>query len=219
MQTWIAAIVGKYKDDVFAWDVVNESMADGASGLRTSANSEEGTDKFYWSDYLGRDYALKAFQFAAAAAPDAKLFINDYNLESNPAKLDSLLAYVAELRNKGARIDGIATQMHLNDPRTYTGVREMFEKLSATGLLVKISEIDIKTAEGKANEEFQAAMYEYVIKTYLDVVPKAQQYGITVWGVDDASSWLNGATRSYPLLWNDNFERKPAYDAVYNVLK
>src|SRR5690606_37987045 len=70
MKTWIDAMVGRYKDDVHAWDVVNEPMADGNSGLRTSRNSDaSGTDIFFWSDVLGRDYALHAFQYAEAADP------------------------------------------------------------------------------------------------------------------------------------------------------
>lgn len=226
MKTWIEAIVDKYKDDVDAWDVVNEPMADGNSGLRTSRNSDaSGSDIFFWSDILGRDYALNAFQYAAAADPNALLFINDYNLESNPAKLDSLLKYVDELKAKGAKIDGIGTQMHIDDPKSYGPIREMFEKLAGTGLLVKISELDVKstpaggTVLSPINAEFQAAMYEYIIKTYLEVVPKEQQYGITVWGIDDASSWRNTDERKYfPLLWDDNFKRKPAYNAVYNAL-
>lgn len=226
MKTWIEAIVGKYKDDVHAWDVVNEPMADGNSGLRTSRNSDaSGNDIFFWSDMLGRDYALYAFQYAEAADPDALLFINDYNLESNPAKLDSLLIYVDQLKAKGAKIDGIGTQMHIADPKSYGPIREMFEKLAATGLLIKITELDVRatpaggTELSPINAEFQAAMYEYIVKTYLEVVPKEQQYGITIWGIDDASSWLNRADRLYfPLLWDNDFKRKLSYDAVYNVL-
>ena len=226
MKTWIEAIVDKYKDDVSAWDVVNEPMADGNSGLRTSKNSDaSASDIFFWSDILGREYALNAFQYAEAADPDALLFINDYNLESNPAKLDSLLKYVDELKTNGAKIDGIGTQMHIADPKSYGPIREMFEKLAATGLLIKISELDVKatpsggTELSPINAEFQAAMYEYIIKTYLEVIPKEQQYGITIWGIDDASSWLNTNERKYfPLLWDDNFNRKLSYNAVYNVL-
>ena len=227
MQTWISAIVERYKDDVSAWDVVNEPMADGNSGVRTSRNSDaSGSDIFYWSDFLGRNYALKAFQYAAAADPNALLFINDYNLEINSAKLDSLIAYVNELKGKGAKIDGIGTQMHIADTRSYGAIREMFKKLAATGLLVKISELDIKATSGGATvftdgqSQLQAAMYQYVIKTYLEEVPKAQQYGITIWGVEDASSWMNRPPDRlyFPLLWDDTFKRKLAYSAVYETI-
>lgn len=230
MQTWITECVNHFKGDVHVWDVVNEPMADGKSGLRTSSNSDvdsEAKDIFFWSDFLGRDYALKAFQYAAAADPDALLFINDYNLESNPAKLDSLIVYVAELKAKGAKIDGIGTQMHISDPKSYGPIYDMFQKLAKTGLLIKISELDIKAnVTGKETVtqidlEYQAAMYQYIVKTYLELIPKEQQYGITVWGVNDGSSWLNKDDKKYffPLLWDDNWVRKPAYNAVYKALE
>lgn len=232
MTSWIDALVGRYKSQVKAWDVVNEPMADGNSGVRTSANSDsEGSDVFYWSDVLGRDYAVYAFEAAHAADPEALLFINDYNLESNPAKLDSLIQYVAEVqakldaRGSGAKIHGIGTQMHIADVKNYPQILPMFEKLAQTGLKIKITELDVKVNSLKSasytltdvDAEFQGAMYKYIIDTYLKVVPKEQQYGITFWGVSDANSWLNEVEKNiyyHPLLWDDEFQRKPAYDAV-----
>ena len=232
MQKWITACINHFKGDVHAWDVVTDPMAENRSGVRTSSNSDDvpnkdAPDVFFWSDFLGRDYALKAFQYAAAADPTALLFINDFNLESNSAKLDSLIAYVAELKSKGAKIDGIGTQMHISDPKTYGPIREMFQKLANTGLLIKISGMDVKAnvngtgTLASIDIDFQAAMYEYVIKTYLEVVPKNQQYGITIWGVNDGSTWIQPVNDRYffPLPWNDNLERKPAYNAIYKALE
>jgi len=233
MRTWIMACVNHFKADVHAWDVVNEPMTSGNSGVRTSANSDDIANKdapdiFFWSDFLGRDYALKAFQYAKEADPNALLFINDFNLESNPAKLDSLIAYVAELKAKGAKIDGIGTQMHIADPKNYGAIREMFQKLAATGLLVKITEMDVRANVNGTEQladidaDFQAAMYEYIVKTYLEVVPEEQQYGITIWGVNDNSSWIKpreGVYYYFPLPWDDNFERKQAYNAIYKALE
>ena len=229
LQSWITAAVTHFKADVKAWDVVNEVMADGNSGLRTSANTEvnpDAKDFFFWTDFLGRDYGLKAFKYAEAADPSALLFINDYNLESNPAKLDSLIAYVGELKAKGAKIDGIGTQMHISDPKSYGPIREMFQKLAATGLLVKITELDIRSSSNgsetlsEVDGDFQAAMYEFVMKSYLEIVPKEQQYGVTIWGLNDGASWIkpSGIRKFFPLLWDDNFQRKPAYNAVYKSL-
>ena len=229
LQTWITACVNHFKADVRAWDVLNEAMADGNSGLRTSANSSadpEAKDIFFWTDFLGRDYGFKAFKYAEAADPSALLFINDYNLESNPAKVDSLIAYVNELKARGAKIDGIGTQMHISDPKSYGPIREMFQKLAATGLLVKITELDVRaSANGKEtldeiDNDFQAAMYEFVIKSYLEIVPKEQQYGATIWGLNDGASWIkpSGTRKFFPLLWNDEYQRKPAYNAVYKSL-
>jgi endo-1,4-beta-xylanase len=236
MNEWITGIVTKYKDVVFAWDVVNEPMADGNSGVRYSATDDQVSEGgiFYWQDYLGRDYAVKAFEYAHAADPDALLFINDYNLEYNPAKLDSLLAFVQEVQAKldangnGTRIDGIGTQMHTSY-MAYAGIAPMFEKLAATGLLVKVSELEVKLNTGKNtgyvltdhDQDFQGAMYEYIMDCYLKYVPAQQRYGFTVWGINDGESWVNEPLKGlyyYPLLFDDQFEKKPAYYALMKAL-
>ena len=234
MTEYINAAVGRYKGNIYAWDVVNEPMADGLSGLRSGSNTEGGKI-FMWADYLGREYAADAFQAAYNADPDAVLFINDYNLESNSAKLDSLINYVyetnkiLEARGSNARIHGIGTQMHISYD-SYTGICSMFEKLATTGLQVRISELDVKVNSKKAinyvlkneDEEFQAKMYNGVVEKYRNIIPKSQQYGITIWGVDDSGTWLDDYDKKLfycPLLWNGQLEKKQAYHGVIEALK
>ncbi|MBN8853820.1 MAG: endo-1,4-beta-xylanase [Sphingobacteriales bacterium] len=89
----------------------------------------------YWPSALWRcvRHQYKLFpcnkSYAKAADPNALLFINEYNLESNPAKLDSLLAFVNELKSQGAQIDGIGTQMHITTLTSDTGIDRTFRKL------------------------------------------------------------------------------------------
>lgn len=231
LSRFIRATVTHYAGKVKAWDVVNESMADGASGLRTSANTPASiaTDRFFWSDYLGRDYALKAFQYAKAADPNALLFINDYNLEYNSAKLDSLINYVAELKGKGAQIDGIGTQMHISINTSKSGIDNMFQKLVATGLKIRVSELDVRinpdnTAGFTPTSTLfatQADMYKYVVQSFLKYVPAPQRFGITVWGVNDGDSWIITSQKQAdnPLLFDDNFRKKPAFYSFLLGLK
>src|SRR5690606_4274498 len=117
LKTFIDGMVGRYKNKVKAWDVVNELFTDGGQ-IRNNANSPApagASDWFVWSEYMkdDKEFGLKAFQYAAQADPNADLYINDYNLETSPAKLDALIAYVADLKSKGAKVDGIGTQMHV----------------------------------------------------------------------------------------------------------
>ncbi len=232
LQKFITETVTHYKGKVKAWDVVNEPMADGGGALRVRSNSSVpagSTDYFFWSDYLGRNWALKAFQYAKAADPQALLFINDYNLESNPTKLDSLIGYVNELKAKGAPIDGIGTQMHISINTSHANIRSMFKKLAATGLKVRISELDVRLNPGDLsfiNADalhlgYQAAMYQFVVDSYLELVPASQRHGITVWGVSDQYSWIvqYQNKRDSPLLFNNEFQKKPAYSAVLQSLK
>lgn len=239
LQLWISGpngIVTRYAGKVKAWDVVNEPMSDGTGALRTNTNTTiptpEPSDWFFWSEYMGRTYALKAFQYAKAADPNALLFINEYNLESNTAKLDSLIGYVKELQGEGAKIDGIGTEMHITINTSYAGIDAAFQALAATGLKVRISELDVRlnpTNKTGFNTlpidpttlAYQANMYEYVVNSYLKNVPAAQRYGITVWGVDDPQSWIitSEGFQDAPLLFNGTFGKKPAYAGVIQGLK
>ena len=59
------------------WDVVNEPLEEDGSALRPSL----------WASMLGAEgYMVRAFQAARAADPRALLILNEYGLESRPAK-------------------------------------------------------------------------------------------------------------------------------------
>lgn len=232
MSRFIRASMMRYAGRVKAWDIVNEPMADGSGALRNESNTTPwagATDYFLWTRYLGRDYALKAFQYAKAADPSALLFINDYNLEYNPRKLDSLIAYVAYLKSKGAPIDGIGTQMHMNTATSQTAINDMFRKLAATGLKVRVSELDIRInptdiqsfTPTTSTLTQQADMYAFVVRSYMQYVPEAQRHGITIWGVTDADSWIVGSQKKidFPLLFNRDYTKKPAFTSTLNALK
>jgi endo-1,4-beta-xylanase len=231
---YITGMATHYAGKVKAWDVVNEIMNDGASGLRTSSNTNSGvaaagtSGVFYWTDYLGRNTALKAFNYAHAADPNALLFINDYNLEYNSVKLDSLIALVKEIQTKGGHIDGIGTQMHISLNTSTSGIDAMFVKLAATGLKIRISELDIALNTTKSSSftatntmlTQQATLYHYVVASYKANIPKAQQYGITVWGVADSDSWINTTSNpDTPLLFDASYAKKASYTSVILALK
>lgn len=228
MSRFIRSTVIRYTGKIKAWDVVNEPMADGTGALRSNSGTTTG-DAFYWSQYLGRNYALKAFQYARAADPNAGLFINDYNLEYDNTKLDSLIAYVNELKSRGAAIDGIGTQMHMNVNTSQAAIDNMFRKLAATGLKVRVSELDIRVNPSNTPGyvltssalDNQAAMYKYVVDSYFKNVPAAQRYGIVVWGVGDKDSWIVTTLGKidYPLLFDGNYNKKPAYSSFLQALK
>lgn len=210
MKNWIYAMVGHYKNKVKAWDVVNEPLADDGT-LRTRKSSDTG-DLFYWQDYLGKDYAVKAFKYAREAGnANDTLFINDYNLESNANKLNKLIEYVNYIESNGAQIDGIGTQMHISINTDTTMVADMFKKLAATGKQIKISELDVKlnTSAGTPEQQtIQAEIYRKVTELYIKNIPIAQRYGITIWSVTDADSWIKDDS---PCLWKKDYSRKVAY--------
>lgn len=229
LESWIKDMVTVSKPHVKAWDVVNEPMDDGRPAeLKTGVGRTNlAADEFYWQDYMGKDYALKAFQWARQYGNATDIhFINDYNLEYSMDKCKGLIAYVKYLEDKGAKIDGIGTQMHIVATSDKAKIDEMFKLLAATGKLIKVSELDmgfegnIKTAQVTQQQyAAQAEMYKYVVKRYFELIPAAQRYGITIWAPKDSpanSSWRAGEPVG---LWTEGLVRKPAYVGVIEGLK
>lgn len=216
MEKWISEMVIHCKPYVKAWDVVNEPMDDGKPyELKTGiGKTNKAADEFYWQDYLGKDYGVKAFNLARQYGnADDKLFINDYNLEYNIDKCKGLIQYVQYIESKGAKVDGIGTQMHLSLTSDKDKIAQMFQLLAATGKLIRISELDIRIGKTPAESDFaaQAEMYRYVVEMYFKHIPASQRYGITVWGITDSpetSGWLPG---EHQALWDLNHRRKLSY--------
>lgn len=206
LQDHITQEVGRYKDIIHSWDVVNEGFNEDGS-LRNSI----------WLQHLGTNYIQKAFEYAHAANPSAKLFYNDFNLELNPIKLKGVLDFLTKLKLSGVQIDGIGMQMHIT--ATYPAVSQIADaakKITDAGFLLHFSELDVnmnmpsgQTLLSASELKQQANRYEDVFGIYNQVNPKLQ-FGITMWGVSDADSWI---PRGLPLLFDYNYSCKPAYCA------
>lgn len=227
MKDWISKMVTHCKPYVHAWDVVNEPMDDGkTSDIKSGKGKTDlASDEFYWQDYFltPKDYAVEAFKLARLYGnPDDKLFINDYNLEYNLNKCDGLIKYVEYIESKGATVDGIGTQMHIAIDSNKDNIAQMFQKLGATGKLIKVSELDIKVNTSSPTTENlaqQAEMYQYVIDMYKKYIPADKQYGITIWGVsDNEKEHVNWIPDDAPNLWDANYARKHAYKGVADGL-
>lgn len=240
---WIAGMMEATDGYVTDWDVVNEAISgadgdgDGIYDLQSASNVSEADAKnnFYWQDYLGDDFVRIAVGFAREHGPaDMKLFINDYNLESDwddNKKLKSLIKWIERWEQDGTTvIDGIGTQMHVSyhmNPETQASKEEhvvqMFELMAATGKLVKITELDMGLVDADGNSvktgdvtlEQHKAMgdyYKFIVKKYFEIIPANQQAGITHWAPTDSpasSSWRGGEPIG---LWVEKFyNRKPTY--------
>ncbi len=225
MKTWIKEMMEHYSPDVHAWDVVNEPMNENGT-LRDGNVDEEAmaSDEFYWQKYMGKDYAVQAFNLARQynSNPNAKLFINDYNLEYSMSKTDGLIEFVNYIEQQGAQVDGIGTQMHISANSDRELIAQMFDKLAATGKLIKVSELDVRLGTASpTNEQLEAqmSMYRYVFDIYKEKIPEAQRYGITIWGISDNENeheyWLPDES---PNLWDANYQRKSAYKGVADGL-
>ena len=226
LDRWIAGMMEATEGYVLAWDVVNEPLSgadgngDGLYDLQSAKNVSEADAKnnFYWQDYLGDNYVRTAVQLARTHGPaNMKLFVNDYNLESdwdNNQKLKSLVKWIEKWESDGETvIDGIGTQMHVSyyaNPATQASkeahIVQMYELMAATGKLVRITELDMGfvdengtavQTEAMTEEQHKAmaAYYKFIVSKYLEIIPVNQQYGIAHWCPTDSpesSSWRGG---------------------------
>lgn len=180
--------------------------------------------------------ARKSFAEHNGDPSKLKLFINDYNLEGywdQHAKLNSLIHWIGLWEDPNAEepvvIDGIGTQMHVTcygdatkQDKLQSDIEEMFKSLAKTGKLIKISELDMAYEDeagtsvtfDKMTEEQHKQMrsfYTFIIQKYFELIPQAQQYGITQWCVTDSpkdSGWRAGCPTG---LWDSNYLRKHTY--------
>ena len=243
----------------FGYEVINEPIADGSNMYRglsegafggtwtdddgntqyDAAPTEDdangltlnwGSGHWYWGYYVP-DYHVKAFQLARKYLPaDTKLFVNDYNLETSPKKLEALIKFAKEIDEKNGSpiVDGIGTQMHVtlncsdnaeknaaNIAELKTKVDAMFQTMAATGKLIRVTELDLSLGTGTPSSnqyKAQSDAYRMIVESYKTNVPEAQQSGITVWSLSDNEAeheyWLKGQV---PNLFDKDYKRKWAY--------
>jgi len=249
MDKWIKGMMEACDGKCKAWDLVNEAISggdndgDGYYDLQHSEGYSTGTwdvggDAFYWQDYMGDlEYVRQACRLARQYGPeDVKLFINDYNLESDwddNKKLKSLINWIKKWEADGVTyIDGIGTQMHIScfeNANNLKGVKDhitkMFQLMANSGKLVRVSEMDMGYVRGsnrwgssvktdqltEAEHKKMADFYEWIIKEYFRLIPPSQQWGICQWCTTDApsnSGWRGGEPVG---IWDLNYYRKHVY--------
>ena len=250
MDKWIKGMMEACDGKVKAFDLVNEAISGGGNDgegnyvLQSSKQDNSGSwdvggSAFYWQDYMGDlEYVRQACRLARKYGPeDIKLFINDYNLESDwdgNKKVKSLVNWIKKWEADGVtHIDGIGTQMHIScfeDDNTLKSIKShittMFEVIAKSGKLCRVSEMDMGYVRGKNNRwgssvktdqlteaehKKMADFYEWIIKEYFRLIPPAQQWGICQWCTTDApssSGWRGGEPVG---IWDLNYYRKHAY--------
>lgn len=248
MNNWVEGMMKATGGYVTAWDVVNEAISGGGDDgegfytLQSAKNvsAEDAKNNFYWQDYLGNeDYvrivvaAARKYYAENGGVNPLKLFVNDYNLESDwddNKKVKSLVHWIEKWEADGVtKIDGIGTQMHVScyanavtQKSKEDHVEKMFQILAESGKLVKITELDmgyidengtsVKTENmTEAQHKAMSDYYKFIVKKYFEIIPAAQQYGITQWCATDSpsnSSWRGGEPVG---LWDANYSRKHTY--------
>ncbi|MFJ4522522.1 endo-1,4-beta-xylanase [Streptomyces sp. NPDC088810] len=208
LQNHIDTEVGRYKGKIAAWDVVNEPF------------NEDGTYRStLWYDGLGSGYIANALTWAHAADPDAKLYINDYNVEGVNAKSTALYNLVRSLKQQGVPIDGVGLQAHLILGQVPSTLQQNIQRFADLGVDVAITELDVRMQLPADSAELaqQAADFKSVVAACAAVT---RCVNITVWGFTDSDSWVPGTFPGYGAAtpYDENYQPKPAYHGIAEAL-
>ncbi len=215
MKNHIDTVINRYKDNIYAWDVVNEAVSDkDGEFIRPSK----------WLDIAGEKFIEKAFQFAHEADPKAKLFYNDYN-ESVPSKREKIVRLVKSLKEKDVPIHGIGLQAHWNlHSPSLEHIKRAIESYASLDVQLHITELDLSVFDHHDSRtdlkqpteqmmQLQAERYYQIFqlfKEYKDYIDS-----VTFWGVADDYTWLDNfpvrGRRNWPFLFDTNHQPKQAF--------
>jgi endo-1,4-beta-xylanase len=214
LETHIREVVGRYKDDVNVWDVVNEVV---------DANRPDCLRRSVWYEIAGVDYIVTAFNIAREVDPDAVLLLNDFNTYQ-AKKRECIYTLVSDLQAQGVPIDGIGMQMHVNIAiPSIDAIETTIERFAELGE-VHITELDMSvysndtTSYATISDELLLQQgYRYrdifeVLKRHADSIGS-----VTFWGLADDNTWLKTfpTTRlNLPLLFDEQLQAKYAYWGV-----
>jgi endo-1,4-beta-xylanase len=216
----IETVVSRYRGAVPSWDVVNEPPADWPQdrlSLRPSI----------WTNRLGPEYLPIAFKATASTDPDAKLVLNEYDVEYRGARFEArrkaMVQLLRWLRDRDVPLHAVGLQAHLFAGRAIDrdGLQALLAEIVALKLDVIITELDVvdKDLPGKVGERdaLVAAMAAEFLDACCEVVrPKA----ILTWGLTDRYTWVPTFFKradglpNRPLPLDAEFKPKPLFDVI-----
>jgi endo-1,4-beta-xylanase len=216
LENHIAGLARRYNDVVYAWDVLNEV-------IDVEKGSEDGFRLSNWYQTGGREIYDFAFKTMRAASPAARLFYNDYNIESGK-KMDATIRFLSELLDAGVPVHGVGIQGHwyYNYPDAET-LCAAIEAYSALGLDIEFTEVDISVYEfdecADTNKFFTAMPGDRIrqqAERYKEIFRVAAHYpavkNITTWGIADNHTWLDNfpvpGRNNWPLLFDMDYRHK-----------
>jgi endo-1,4-beta-xylanase len=208
METHITTEASHYKGECYAWDVVNEPF-----------NSDGSFEADPFFNAMGSGYIADALRTAHAADPNAKLYLNDFNIEGENAKSNAMFSLAQSLLAQGVPLNGIGFESHFILGQVPTDMEANMQRFANLGLDVAVTELDdrITLPATTANLQQQATDFAAVVKDCLGV---SRCVGVTQWAVGDADSWVPGtfSGQGAATMFDQNYNPKPAFTAVQNAL-
>lgn len=208
----IRTVVGRYRGRIATWDVVNEAIED------------DGTYRnCYWNRAMTGEYIAKAFIEAKNADPDAVLLYNDYGIETNGPKFNTVKSMLGWIRSLGAQVDGLGWQLHVDVNDVLDAgfpLEQRMQEISDMGLDNYVTELDVRIPNNSSYWlERQKQAYKKIAEIFLRNPTRGPYF--QTWGIADKYTWFNdydpGNAPHHPLPFGYNFEKKPAYWGLFEA--
>ncbi|TFK36629.1 endo-1,4-beta xylanase [Crucibulum laeve] len=213
VQNHCSTLVGHYKGEILSWDVINDRINEHTLPEPFNDDGTFRTSVFFTT--MGTSFIPIALRTARAADPAAKLYINDFNIESSGPKSTALISLVKSLKTQGVPIDGIGVQTHLIVGEVPSSFQATLQAYADLGVEVAITELDIRMTlpATQALLEQQQRDYQTVISACKNVQGCV---GVTIWDWTDKFSWVPGtfAGQGAACPWDENFVKKLAYQGI-----
>jgi uncharacterized repeat protein (TIGR02059 family) len=183
--------VTRYKGRIKEYDVLNEP---------THAN--------YLQKIVGDSINWNCFKWAHEVDPDARLYVNDYNIIEYQDQTNNFVALVKKMLQNGAPVSGIGAQCHIGSSVDLTNFKTRFDQLGQFGLPVKITEFDMGA---KSLTEKQYAIEISKMMRLAFSHPSIQ--GFVFWGITEPT-WV---PESISNLIREDKTVKLAADSLYHL--
>ena len=165
----VAEQAGRYKGQVYAWDVVNEAV----------------NERDLW-DKIGWDAFVETFKLAHQADPGALLIYNDYvasGRRGDTKSFDREREIIKLLDDAGAPLDMIGEQAHLGAPLIpMPRILKNLDELAALGHPIEITEFDVGLKDAQVNGDY---VRDFLIAAFSH--PKVE--AIVQWGFWQNAHW------------------------------
>ncbi|HEY9636836.1 MAG TPA: endo-1,4-beta-xylanase [Coleofasciculaceae cyanobacterium] len=208
----IQTVVGRYRGQVVAWDVVSEAI-----------NRDGSLRDTIWLRNIGPEYIDLAFRWAHEADPKARLFYSDYGNDEEGPKPDAMYNLVRAMLQRGVPISGVGlqTHRHLKEPPSVERIAKNMKRHADLGIEVQFTELDVQIVEATGTWEERLAAQGRVYSDLLRVCLAAQNCtAFMTWGFTDRYTWVNNLTGKVeaPLIFDTSYRPKPAYEALKKAL-
>ncbi|MBQ6964803.1 MAG: endo-1,4-beta-xylanase [Bacteroidaceae bacterium] len=215
LENHITNVAKHFKGKVAEWDVVNECLSDDQTSVRSNPEAYD-LRSSVWTLAIGEDFIDSAFVYAHRAAPDALLYLNDYDVEmQGKAKATAFYNLAMRLKKSGIPIDGVGLQCHFSiGDVDSVKLEKTIQRFAEAGLKCIITELDMGIPSTSASDlEEQARNYRVITDIMLH---NEHCPNLIIWGLKDNNSWREASS---PLLYTSGLSRKPAWYAVRSALR